>query len=468
MTINDCNICTRFKLGNTLIVVLQSPDEDLFASYTSCKMQIVYVTLGSVDHRSAVQNRIYELTFAVGSVNPSGFNQIVGTELAQREAELEFMNANCTNDSFSESDSHDAFGEAVTDPFVSDILDETKIIHATSHNFGGLKQIKLINVVGKKQRLVRRPRARQYFSNGVLHREEDERKVGWYELFYDLLFVGALSKAAYTLDGYSATDFYRFLIVYGLIFQHWTTFTFYNNQFYHDDLFQRLCFFISSSGLLVMGICVSHVFDTVALSNTASIFLSAFIISRLVYVCLLIFDLTRIKHLTRAISIQLVQHMFGIMPAIPILALPVTGDSRRDQLRLALWGIFVFIQFVIPYVGAIIQFSGDRLAVSIEHYTERLGLLVVIVLGEFAIGFLFDHKTISVTGEIGYAIVAFLLATNIFWLYFRAETSKKQMHAIRRNKWTGIAWSLLHFPLTAAVLLFRLRLQPWDAVHMAY
>lgn len=56
-----------------------------------------------------------------------------------------------------------------------EILD---IIHATSKIFGSLKKLELIDFVDEKDRLFRKPKARQSFVGNVLHREKKERKNG--------------------------------------------------------------------------------------------------------------------------------------------------------------------------------------------------------------------------------------------------------------------------------------------------
>jgi hypothetical protein len=65
---------------------------------------------------------------------------------------------------------------------------EDEVIHATSETFGDLKKIRLIEVVDRHGAIYRKPKPRQYFIKDVLHREEKERKVSWYELFVDLIF----------------------------------------------------------------------------------------------------------------------------------------------------------------------------------------------------------------------------------------------------------------------------------------
>jgi low temperature requirement protein LtrA len=97
------------------------------------------------------------------------------------------------------------------------------MIHATTENFGDLKRIRLIESKEDKQvTFFRIPASRQYYIDKVLHREEHERRVTWYELFSDLVFIGAIGKAKY-LVSYSWFSYFQFLLVFSCIYAHWMT-----------------------------------------------------------------------------------------------------------------------------------------------------------------------------------------------------------------------------------------------------
>jgi len=62
-------------------------------------------------------------------------------------------------------------------------------------NFGSLKNMKFLEEEEDDQeRFFKRPRARQFFYNGGLVREREERRPTFHELFLDLVFVVIISK----------------------------------------------------------------------------------------------------------------------------------------------------------------------------------------------------------------------------------------------------------------------------------
>ena len=70
---------------------------------------------------------------------------------------------------------------------------------------------------------------------------EDERAVGWLELFYDLIFVASLIEVGSALsDDVTWPGAGRFVVLFALLWWTWTGTTFYNNRVRVDDVAHRL------------------------------------------------------------------------------------------------------------------------------------------------------------------------------------------------------------------------------------
>jgi hypothetical protein len=122
-----------------------------------------------------------------------------------------------------------------------------------------------------------------------------------------------------------------------------------------------------------------------------------------------------------------------------------------------LWILGIAFEILIVPIAGLLQStilaaSRIRMGVNIEHFTERHGLWMVIVMGEVVVGFLVDNNSKSMTGNF-YSVACFLISTCFYWLYFRAETSSHFQHAIRRHWLTGISWSLIHVPLSMSFVV---------------
>ncbi|KAG8858347.1 hypothetical protein FRB91_009932 [Serendipita sp. 411] len=94
-------------------------------------------------------------------------------------------------------------------------------------------------------------------------------------------------------------------------------------------------------------------------------------------------------------------------------------------------------------------------ALNIEHFLERTAAFVVIVLGEMVLSVVY-HATPAQVGFkniYGKAICGLMIAFNFCWLYFDAECSHRFLHALRRHWFTGLTFTNLHYPLSAALIL---------------
>ncbi|KAJ3323792.1 hypothetical protein HDV06_001162 [Boothiomyces sp. JEL0866] len=304
-TENKCTSCvlrTKFKLNGEVIHVVQTEDEQLDDNY---------LLLGSREHIQAieasisnVQSKIKTLQgrIATGQVDQLQLENCIAKlqvcEAKQLE-ELDFLRENCApvveNPSSSGSETSyddDTLNRTAIDFESEEILSITdtseETIHVTSTTFGAIKKLEIIEIK-KREGLYVPPVIRQYFKNGVLHRENEHMHVAWVELFIDLIYV----------------------------------------------------------------------------------------------------------------DLELVRLSFNL---------------------------------------------------DIEHFTERHGLLIVIVLGEIVVNIQKDFSNAYPGSFIGLTIVTFLMAYNIYYIYFRAEIGDHSKHALRRSKYTGLLWGAIHVLLALTMV----------------
>lgn len=60
---------------------------------------------------------------------------------------------------------------------------------------------------------------------------------------------------------------------------------------------------------------------------------------------------------------------------------------------------------------------------------------------------------IALDSTFGRACFGLITAYIVNWAYFTSSLSRRSVHALRRHWFTGLSFSLLHFPLSAALLL---------------
>lgn len=263
----------------------------------------------------------------------------------------------------------------------------------------------------------------------------EPRHATWLELFYDLVFVVAVSQLAHKLSG--DVSLKGFLSYAGLFVPLWWTWigtTFYANRFDSDDPIRRV---MMGAQMLAIAALAVNVHD--AWGDTAAGFAISYIVSRL----LLIGEYLRAaKHIPQArplIYPMTAGFSVGVLFWIVSLGVPAPA-------RFWLWAIGLIVDFVTPIAVANRQ---RQLPPHAEHLPERFGLFTIIVLGEAVIAVV--NGISEVSWSMGGAIAAsfgFVTAFTLWWLYFENSLGK----AIEKARNTGKililqVWLYGHLPL---------------------
>ncbi|PWN22174.1 hypothetical protein BCV69DRAFT_267382 [Microstroma glucosiphilum] len=94
-------------------------------------------------------------------------------------------------------------------------------------------------------------------------------------------------------------------------------------------------------------------------------------------------------------------------------------------------------------------------AQSVEHIAERTVLFVVLVTGECILNstFVATHEHYGLSTQLLRASLSVINSFYLVWIYFDCDASRTFLHALRVNPWSAITFSLLHYPLCAALIL---------------
>jgi hypothetical protein len=104
-------------------------------------------------------------------------------------------------------------------------------------------------------------------------RDEDNRRITWAELFFDLIYVTAIAKLGEALrsgiTGEELDDesisFRDYVVVFTVVFQLWASTVIYATRFNTDDLFHKIWLSLVMVGMVLVGM---HVKGGLAGSNT--------------------------------------------------------------------------------------------------------------------------------------------------------------------------------------------------------
>jgi low temperature requirement protein LtrA len=139
----------------------------------------------------------------------------------------------------------------------------------------------------------------------------------------------------------------------------------------------------------------------------------------------------------------------------------ILGALLPLEFRLPLWGIALAIEYLSAGLGFRVPGMGKATAddwdISGPHIAERSALFVILALGEsfLVTGFAFIEQSISVDGVLG-LLVAFVTAVTMWWLYFdhgervgsRAIASSRSPGRIAR-----LAYTYVHAIIIAGIVL---------------
>ena len=137
----------------------------------------------------------------------------------------------------------------------------------------------------------------------------------------------------------------------------------------------------------------------------------------------------------------------------PILL--VVAGATSGTAQLALWGTALAVLYLSPLIG---HMRGFR--VSPPHFVERFALVIIIALGEsiVAIGVGVAGNPLD-AGVIGSALLGITVAACLWWAYFDwvvyvAQARLAEAAGQRRAQLARDAYSYLHLPMIAGIVLF--------------
>jgi low temperature requirement protein LtrA len=273
---------------------------------------------------------------------------------------------------------------------------------------------------------------------------EEERRTSYLELFFDLVFVFALTQVTALLlaDG-SAAGFARAALVFGLIWWAWGGYAWMTNAVDIDSTGVRLVFMLATAGSFFMAVAVPH-----AYGSEGAWFAVPYVVIRMIQLGLYIWGL-RSDHDHQAAILKLAP-WFAVAPLIVLV-----GGLVDDPLRSWLWAASLVID-----VGGALAVGTAGFRVSPSHFAERYALFVIIALGEsiVAIGLGVEELDRDVTFAVAVA-VAFAGAATLWWSYFdfAALAMERALHRTppaARGPFARDVFSIFHYPIVLGIVFF--------------
>jgi low temperature requirement protein LtrA len=262
----------------------------------------------------------------------------------------------------------------------------------------------------------------------------EDRTVGFIELFYDLVYVVVIARAAHHLaEHLTWRGVGEFAVIFGMIWLAWLNGSVYHDLHGREDGRSRTYIFLQMGILAVLAVYTSD-----AGSDTGREFATTYT----VFLLLLTWMWYTVRRQDAAgWASTTAKYLAGMGSSVVIVG---TSILLPDDARLALWAVFLVGWVVLSFSMRRELGTGDIRAT--DSTVERFGLFTIIVLGEVVVG---------VVSGLSEALVSFrVMATGLiglgigfgaWWTYFDFVGRRHPRPD------SGVLWMFSHLPLSMGI-----------------
>jgi low temperature requirement protein LtrA len=276
--------------------------------------------------------------------------------------------------------------------------------------------------------------------------EEGEQSVAPLELFFDLVFVLAITQVTIFFSKHlTATGFAEGMVILALLWWSWVGYSWLTNAIDTEDTRTRLSFFVAMAAFTVVALSIPRAFGADALT-----FAIAYAITRVMQVGLYAYG-TDEDDPNHGAILQLAPG-FLFSSALIVAGAVIGGDAQ-----LWIWFAAIVLDAGTPLLR---DTSGFR--VHAGHFAERHGLILIIALGEsiVALGSGVEAEDVDAALIAG-AALGVAAAAALWWAYFDmvaifAEHRLSTLRGGDRARLARDSYSYFHFLMIAGIVLLAL------------
>jgi low temperature requirement protein LtrA len=274
-----------------------------------------------------------------------------------------------------------------------------------------------------------------------------EQRVTLLELFFDLVFVFALTQVTgFLADHLSWVGMLQGAALLAVLWSSWAVYSWLTNAVPAEEAISgRLVIFTAMAAMFVVSLAVPGAFG-----HYGVLFGIAYFVVQLLQVLLYVLATAREPEQRRAI-LRLAPGFVG-GPALLIVAGFLDGYAQG-----ALWAVALMVGYGVAFIRGV---SGFRIHAG--HFAERHGLVVIIALGESIVAAGVGVSGLALgTGVIVAVVVGIALAAALWWAYFDLVmlTAEHRLSAARGEERARLArdcYSYLHLPMVAGIIFVAL------------
>jgi low temperature requirement protein LtrA len=272
-----------------------------------------------------------------------------------------------------------------------------------------------------------------------------EKRVAPLELFFDLVFVFALTQVTLLMAEHPTWEgLGQGMLVLAALWWAWAAYAWLTNYIDTERDTERLLMFAAMAAMLLSALAAPHAFG-----DDAALFGISYAVVRLLHI--FIFAEAN-DDVDTAQALRVLSRSALPAPLLILIAGFTDGTTQA-----VLWILALTIDFAGPFVFGVRGFK-----VSAAHFAERFSLILIIALGEsiVAIGAGIEGAEID-NGLVLAAVLTIVLAAGMWWAYFDvvAVVSERRFSRTRGDERARMArdsYSYIHLFMVAGIVLVAL------------
>jgi low temperature requirement protein LtrA len=281
-------------------------------------------------------------------------------------------------------------------------------------------------------------------------RRVGEQRVTPLELFFDLVFVLSFTQVT-TAMARDATweSLGEGILILAVVWWAWCAYGWLTNSIDPDETVNRICMFAAMGAMLIVSLSIPEAFG-----DRGVLFGCAYFFVRAMQIVLYV------RNTRNADESWELQAILKLAPGLLLgSALLIIAGLLDGGARASVWILAILIDWSTPLLFGTEEFHLDP-----GHFAERHGLIVLIALGESVLAIGAAAEFALSTGQVVAALLGIAAVVALWWTYFDvvaivAERRLSEAPPGEQAPLARDAYSYLHFPMIAGIVLLALGLK---------
>ncbi len=281
---------------------------------------------------------------------------------------------------------------------------------------------------------------------------EGESRVTFLELFFDLVYVFAVTQIShFVIAHHGWLGMAQALVIIGAIWWAWVYTTWAANWVDPERVQVRIVLLLTMLASLLMAVAIPHSFG-----ESGIVFAAAYFLIQVGRSAFLTWVMHKARHVSGR-SMLRITLFFGLSGCLWLGGALLTQDGAT---RLAWWVAAMLLEYAGPATGYRLPFLGSvgpsEWTISGGHMAERCALFIIIALGEGIVvtGSTFAGQAMTATNTLAF-LAAFTGSVLMWWIYFDVG-AKKGAELIEHHAEPGriarSAYTYLHMPMVIGII----------------